>query len=289
MKIGIAVTNYNNSDLTDIFVKSVRMSAGINAHIVIVDNNSEDEEKQKLHLTRDKFDNIHCIFNKENKGYFPGLNDGIKHLLRIDEVYDAIIVGNNDLEFMSSFSHDLEKANDIIKKYPVICPNIVTLDGIHQNPHVVQPISKFRLLIWNLYFSNFLISRAIDLLAAVTRAFSARKDALDHGVAGPIFEGYGACYILTARFFEKFDALWAPTFLMGEEFFLAKQIQQSGGQLYYEPGITVLHRDHATVSKLPSKQFWKISRASHKIYLEYAKKYGHHGASTAQVENSPSQ
>lgn len=286
MKIGIVVTNYNNSDLTAGLVQSVRVGAQCRAVIVVVDNNSIEIERDKLRKIQESFDDIHCIFNSENKGYFSGLNDGIKYLLSKSAGYEAIMIGNNDLEVPKTFSSDLQNASEILQRYPVVCPNIITFDGVHQNPHVVSPISNIRLLIWKLYFSNFLVSRVIDTLAVATRSFSARKDAQGHNTGGVIFEGYGACYLLTPRFFEKFDALWAPTFLMGEEFFLAKQIQESGSQLYYEPSIVVMHHDHAAVAKLPSRKFWEISKASHSVYLDYANKYGHHGTPAAQNGHS---
>jgi GT2 family glycosyltransferase len=289
MKFGIVVTNYNNSDYTAGLIKSVRNGAQSKIDIVVVDNNSIAIEREKLRKMQDIFDNVHCIFNAENKGYFAGLNDGIKYLLIKNGSYDAIMIGNNDIEVPESFFDDLESACEILQRYPVVCPNIITFDGVHQNPHVVSPISNIRMWIWKLYFSNFLISRIIDNLAVATRAFSARKDAKGHATAGVIFEGYGACYLLTPRFFEKFDALWAPTFLMGEEFFLAKQIQQSGANLYYEPRIVVRHHDHGAVAKLPSRQFWEISKASHRVYLDYADKYGHHGAPIFQNGDASSQ
>ena len=278
MKLGIVVTNYNNSDLTKVMVDSIRNYCGDDSEIVIVDNCSEEIEINKLKKIQYSFSKINCIFNEENKGYFRGLIDGIKYFNSKKEKYEAIIIGNNDLEFSPEFFINLEKSASYLNMHPVICPNIITLDGVRQNPHVTKPISKFRLFVWDLYYSNFLLSKIIGIFARTFRAFAGRGDEQAHLNEGLIYEGYGACYILTSRFFEEFDELWAPTFLMGEEFFLAKQIQQIGARPYYGPHIVVKHRDHASVSALPSRQFWEISRTSHQIYLEYAAKYGYHEA-----------
>ena len=39
-----------------------------------------------------------------------------------------------------------------------------------------------------------------------------------------------------------------------------------------EANIKVKHHDHATVSNLPSKKFWKLSKDSYKLIKEYKKK-----------------
>ena len=72
-------------------------------------------------------------------------------------------------------------------------------------------------------------------------------------------------------FFKSFEYLLAPTFLMGEESFLYYQLKEKNYNIYYEPNIKVKHHDHATVSNLPSKKFWKLSKDSHKIYKEFKK------------------
>jgi GT2 family glycosyltransferase len=65
--------------------------------------------------------------------------------------------------------------------------------------------------------------------------------------------------------------LWAPTFLMYEEFFLSKQLADKGYKIFYEPSIKVIHLTHATTNNLPSKTKWLIARDSHKIYRKYVK------------------
>ena len=95
----------------------------------------------------------------------------------------------------------------------------------------------------------------IGYLSNATKKITDRDDEEQFEVAQTIYQGYGACYILGPLFFENFDLLWAPTFLMGEKnFFLSKQLEKKGMKVYYEPSIKVNHHDHATMSKLPSKK-----------------------------------
>ena len=274
MKIGFAFTNYNNSDLSETLVKSVvaLLEAGC-ARIVFVDNASRPAEIEKMRRIEQTYPGVEVIYNPENSGYFKGLNLGIR-ALRDGVAPDLIVVGNNDLEFPADFAQQLENAREVMEQFPVVCPDLVGLDGEHQNPHVANPITPLRRFVWRLYFSNYVLAKTISAVSGLARRFTQRTDFQLHQEAGPIIEGYGACYILTPLFFRHYGELWAPTFLMGEEFFLSKQIEQIGQQIYYEPSIVVQHLDHATTGEVPSRKMWEISRDSHRVYREYLKRYG---------------
>lgn len=275
MKLGFAVTNYNNSRLTIQLIESIKTaSPNHDIHIVVVDNDSNLHEQNILKDADFSNVKVTLIFNETNEGYFPGLNTGINILNKEKPDSDFIIVGNNDLVFEASFFEAISGLSKLAKKFPVICPDLLTLDGVHQNPHVSNPITKFRLLIWKLYYANFLLSRLIWYLSQRLNRIAVRKDFQGHSMPGPILAGYGACYILTPLFFEHYQELWAPSFLMGEEFFLAKQIEQSDMRIYYEPQLLVHHHDHATISKVPSRQLWKMSRDSYRIYSKFAASFG---------------
>ena len=102
MKIGIVILNYNTPSLTyDIVKKCVNYSA-IN-EIVVVDNYSSDDCKNKLLMSLSKLDShkLNIILNKNNSGYAVGNNIGLKKLSELG--CDICIVSNPDV----SFSNDL--------------------------------------------------------------------------------------------------------------------------------------------------------------------------------------
>jgi GT2 family glycosyltransferase len=270
--IGFVFTNYNNAICTIEAVKSIHLNEkGVDVPIVIVDNKSDDVDIGILKQINNDFRNTHIIFNNENIGYFKGLNKGIEYLLNSSHNISYIVVGNNDLVFPSNFVQSIHNNLKQFDLYAVISPDIVTLDGVHQNPHVVEKISIFRELIYDLYYFHYWLALAINFIAKITKLFTDRRDENQYEIAQAIYQGYGACYILGPLFFKHFNLLWAPTFLMGEELFLSKQLESKGLQIYYEPNIVVKHHDHATVSKIHSKRIWQISRASHKVYRKYVK------------------
>jgi GT2 family glycosyltransferase len=207
-------------------------------------------------------------------GYFKGLNLGIKHLRASQPDMQMMVIGNNDLVFPADFGESVGKNLSTLEKYPVVSPDIITLDGLHQNPHVIKRISKFRELIYSLYYANYYIAIAIRQLARMTRSVTDRPDETHHDVAQEIYQGYGACYLLGPVFFRHFEELWAPTFLMHEEYFLSKQLSDKGMSVYYEPSIKVQHRCHGAMKAITGRKAWEAARAAQKVYRQHVRILG---------------
>lgn len=267
--IGFVFTNYNNSNFTKNAIESILKHDEFNqAHIVIIDNNSDKEDIYKLHQLSTDYPQVMIIYNKINSGYFKGLNIGIEYIRNMEYKIEYLVIGNNDLVFPKEFIQMITCNISLLNKYPVVSPDIITLDGIHQNPHSIKGSSKFREIIYDFYHYNYYIAKLILFIAKITKSFTDREDEKSFKIAQTIHQGYGACYIIGPIFFIHFKKLFAPTFLMGEEFFLSYQLSKKQLQIYYEPSIKVYHHDHATVTKVPSKRFWEISKKSHKIYRQ---------------------
>jgi GT2 family glycosyltransferase len=271
---GFVCVNYNNSPFTRIAVESLSGGCGRPIPIVVVDNHSSDDDISNLRRIASDFSNVTLLLHESNVGYFGGLNLGIQRIRAKMPELTHIVVGNNDLLFPPEFERSLARNRLSIAEYAVVSPDIVTLDGVHQNPHVIEKISRIREFVYDLYYANYYLARVISRIARATRAFTDRRDEERWGVGGPIYQGHGACYILGPRFFELFDELCAPSFLMGEELFLSWQLSRKGLRVYYEPGIRVVHQCHASVGRLSSKRIWEISRDAHRIYRKYVRNTG---------------
>ena len=271
---GFVCVNYNSSAFTRIAVESLSTHRDRPIPIIVVDNHSNDDDISKVRRIASDFRNVTLVLSENNVGYFRGLNLGIQRIRADMPELTHIVVGNNDLLFPPDFDRSLVRKRLSIADHAVVSPDIVTLDGVHQNPHVIEKISRIREFIYDLYYSNYYVARAISRVAKATRAFTDRLDEERWEVGGPIYQGHGACYILGPRFFELFDELWAPSFLMGEEFFLSWQLNRKGLRVYYEPGIRVVHQCHSSVGRLSSERMWEISRDAHRIYRKYVRYIG---------------
>lgn len=276
MKLGYICTNFNNSHFTADAVRSLVKSAGDRHElfVVVVDNKSSKMQVDELRLLANDFPCVDLLLNDGNVGYFPGLNCGIRYFReRYPDVIN-LVIGNNDLLFPEDFCDTVEKQIPLLGMYPVISPDIVTLDGEHQNPHVVRSISKVREILYDLYYSNYLLAQIILWAARVSRSVTDRRDELEHHKAQLIYQGHGSCYLIGSKFFQNFQEFWAPTFLMGEEYFLSKQLSDKGMQTYYDPAIKLTHCCHGSLASVPSRKVWQFARDAHKVYRRYVKIVG---------------
>ncbi|MFD1747270.1 glycosyltransferase family 2 protein [Rhizobium helianthi] len=269
MNLGYVCTNFNGSAVTQNAVRTLREIEGHDIYIVIVDNASSADEVRAIKVCEDEKTTVLCL--EENLGYFAGLNAGIRFLRQKRPDLKWMVVGNNDLEFPSDFCDKLEAITPELQKYPVISPDIVTMDGHHQNPHVISHISKIREIFYDLYYSNYHIGLLVHALAKQFRSISDRSDELQWETAREIYQGHGSVYILSPLFFELFDELWAPTFLMSEEFFLSKQLSDKGFSVYYDPRVSLRHLWHGTLGSMPSRRRWEFARSAHRVYRRYVK------------------
>jgi GT2 family glycosyltransferase len=271
MKIGYVCTNFNNSSFTIGAATTLLRNAGHQSSIVVVDNCSDDSNKATLRELAAAQPAVKVIFSPENLGYFRGLNLGIRYLRERDASIEWYVIGNNDLEFPQDFGDKLEANVPRWRDHSVVSPDIVTLDGSHQNPHVIAKISKFREFVYDVYFSNYYIGMLAQKLAMQFRRVSDRSDEEQWEIAQPIYQGHGSCYLLGPNFFERFSELWAPTFLMSEEFFLAKQLMDVGQKVYYDPAVRVIHHWHGSLAGLPNRRRWELSRVAHREYRKHVK------------------
>lgn len=274
MKVGFVVTNYNNSNFSLSFIDSIIHSEILlDYFIVIVDNCSNQSEYLLLLNQQKKTSNLKIIKSEINLGYFGGLNVGLDYIREFQQDINYVLIGNNDILIDKHFFRQLIDNVSVFENYPVVSPFIVTLEGHFQNPHVVDKISKFREFIYDLYYTNYNLSKVILFISKISKSFSDRKDEMNYQNESEIYQGHGSCYILGPLFINHFTKLFAPTFLMGEEFFLAYQLKQKKFNIYYTPKIKITHLGHASLNNVPRKEIWKISKQSHKIYRKYLKIY----------------
>jgi len=271
MDIAYVCTNFNNSALTVSAVKSLRRAKGHRVRIVVVDNASRPEEVEILRRLSDEDGEVDLIANPENVGYFRGLNIGMKASRTRYPDINWMVVGNNDLDFPADFCDKLERQTGIFRAHSVVSPDVVTLDGEHQNPHVISRISTIREIFYDLYYTNYWLGMFIYKAAKIFPGATRRGDEDQWQIAQPIYQGHGSCYLLTPKFFLQFEELWSPTFMMSEEMFLSLQLKKVGEQVFYSPEISVTHHWHGSLQDLPSRSRWNMARDAHYEYRKHVK------------------
>ncbi|MBB1474350.1 glycosyltransferase family 2 protein [Shewanella sp. SG41-3] len=239
--------------------------------LVVVDNNSNVDDKVELRKINSESFHLELIELEQNIGYFPALNVGIDFCRTgIDE---QIIIGNNDLKYRYDFILKLESLN-VDNNVLVISPDVVTTDGVHQNPLSTRKLSRLELLKEDVYYSNYYLSRFLILTKGIfLKLYS--KENLDTKLKNHcdiqmvINRGIGACYCLTNTFFKHYSKLDDRVFLWGEEALLSNQVEQVNGCILYAPSLVVEHAESGTVKKMLTRDRYERVKQSYKIYREY--------------------
>jgi GT2 family glycosyltransferase len=259
--------NYNNSGFTEEYIKSIKKINFESVHIkvIIVDNDSKSEDLIKLEKIIKNYNNVLLIKNDKNLGYFKALNKGLQHISEIKK--DFVIIGNNDLTFNRDFIKKL-CVLDYKDNILALAPDIITKDGKHQNPHVVNRVPLFKRLFYKLYFTNYYFGQFLYFNYQKLKSLLDSRNT-EVGKQMEIYMGIGACYVLTPNFFNYYNKLDDRVFMWGEEALFGNQIKKVDGKILYTPSLKVNHYESATVSNMPSKKKYEMTKESFKIYSKY--------------------
>ena len=262
--------NYNGSNYTKEYLESVNSIKKVNGdsiQIIIIDNNSNDDDKMNLLTFEKHYNNLHIIWSSENLGYFKGLNKGIESVKK--DRNTIIIAGNNDLTFDDDFLlnfKEIEYEKDVL----VIAPNIITKEGRQQNPHVIKEVSKIEKFKATIYNSNYYVGQVFRFINQSIKKMRNKPIPLKNNFRQiKIKRGIGACYVLTPNFFEYFKKLDDRLFMWGEEVFLSNQVESVGGFTLYDPTIKITHHESASVKRIEPKKRYYMVRKSYKFYKKY--------------------
>lgn len=270
MKFYFVAVNYNSISFTKEYITSVNsifIAEEDEVNIVIVDNNSDQNNINKLKEVESQHFNVSVIYSKVNLGYFRGLNKGIEVIS--DNEDSIMIIGNNDLTFDNHFIRNFkttEYHNDVL----VIAPNIITKDGRQQNPHVIKKVSKIERIKAGVYNSNYYVGQFFRFLNQYFKKIKNKPSSYTNDY-GHIYikRGIGACYILTPNFFKHYKKLDDRVFMWGEEALLSNQVETVGGKTLYAPNLRIIHHESASVVTIQSRKKYNMVKESYKVYKKY--------------------
>jgi GT2 family glycosyltransferase len=257
---------YNNFSDTADFCRSLQMQkrdTTFRLQCTIVNNSTDRNVSKELLNLQYSYDFVKILNPGRNLGYFGGLNYGISNLKYRDCNY--VVICNNDLEFFHDFCIKLLDSNFSDDTY-VVCPDVITKDGVHQNPHVLKPLSFLCRLKLDVYFAHYYLALFLKLLRFFATFLQWKSSIKEDLKPSFLHMGIGACYILLPRFFQIFTGLEYPFFLYGEEAFLSNQIHSAGGKIFFNPALKVFHKESATLSTLPSRIAYEYAREGYSVY-----------------------
>ncbi len=267
-KIVFVAVVYNNYPDTVEFISSlsrqVRQETAVRC--VIVDNSDNCEVRDSLDRIATGHPFVSILRPPSNVGYFGAFNYYFSQNAIAPS--DTVVLCNNDLIFSVDFVETIRSkqyAEDVF----VVCPDVVTLDGVHQNPHVLKPRTRLQRLKLDLYFSNYYIACGLRIVQRLIQPLLKNKKRGKPSQPGYLHMGIGACYVLLPSFLSRFRQLDFPHFLYGEEAYLTRQVHSAGGKLYYDPELKVQHKESATLSKLPKRTTYEFGRDGYWSYRTF--------------------
>lgn len=123
MFITIITINYNSSENTIKLLKSLDAQSDKNFKIIVVENNSEPKEKEKLKNYLNLNQNIALIENPTNLGFSGGNNVGIRKTLSLLNTKPILSTDENNENWITLLNNDTWVENNFISRLKTILKN----------------------------------------------------------------------------------------------------------------------------------------------------------------------
>lgn len=217
MKLSVIILNYNVRYFLELCIKSVQTAVStLDAEIIVVDNNSEDESCE---MVKTLFPEVILIENKENFGFSKGNNIGVT---RAKGEYLCIlnpdtVVAEDTFISLLNFASNKEKLGIVSCKLINGAGNF--LPESKRNIPYVNAAFKKLYGNSNAYYANHL-----------------NKDEI-----GEVDILVGAFMLMRRNVFEKVGGFDEDYFMYGEDIDLSYKVLKAGYKNYYVGSTTVIH------------------------------------------------
>lgn len=280
-KVAFVVLHYCQVDVTMNCIDSLLNLKG-DPQIVVVDNASPDGSGIQL---KEKFKankKVYVVLNDANLGFATANNVGYRYAK--DELgAEVIAVINNDTIIEDTLFIEKLLASDFLSKYHIIAPDIINMEGLHQNPKAMHVPNYKKIVntyrkakVARLIYSIPVIGD-IKAMMATPPKFNTSKQ---KGVCEMIVP-HGAAVIYTPLWIKKEDIAFCPgTFMYVEETLLSYYIIKHHYKTLYCPDFKIIHlEDVSTKSRFKNKRKrslfqLKHSIKSHQVLINYIEENG---------------
>ena len=262
-KILHITVNFKNWDITKKLIKSLDKNSEVELTLFVVDNCADSSSDKFINEIEVKNITLQIIKSKNNLGYFGAASYVLSNLNYLE--FDFIIISNNDIEVIqNNFYSILFK----YKTYDIIAPSIRTLNGIEQNPHRINPISKIRKIYYSIYFSSYIVAYILNSLIKLKKSLMSKIDNVDYSEPFTIFSPHGAYLIFNKTYFIKGGFIDNGFFLYGEEDSIAAISFKHKFNIIFAPELKIIHHESITIGR----RFSRIKFTYQKETFKYLKK-----------------
>ena len=264
----LLVNYFNEREVAEFVTSQLGKYLNGDVHIIITDNGSKEPETLKQLAA--KYENVTVVKPDKNLGYFGAANFGLScYLIKNADLPDAVIVCNTDIELVNTdFIGDLNKVMNE-KQFDVMGPDIYsTFMKYHQNPYIINRISAGKMKLYKFVTSNTLFYSMFTLLHLIKGKLF--KSNIKSKVDKPMdtFAVHGSFMIFNKSYFDKGGILNYPSFLFGEELFVAELGLKLGLKTVYEPLLIVKHFQNSTTGIFKTAKSVKFLHESYSYLLK---------------------
>ncbi len=257
MSIVLICVNYGSDRETLQWVEAVRRQPGSEKiRMVVVDNTPRGADDDFGTQLQKRMDAIQWIPTAGNLGYFGGARFGLDRFLEQFPLPEWVMVSNVDLQFGDAPFFERLLQMRLPEGVGVVAPAIRSaLSGREQNPYMTQRPSALRMHFIKWATGTFPRLCLYEWGARWKARIAGRLRAMQTaGPARPIYAPHGSCVLFRRRYFERGGTLHYPPFLFGEELFVAETARALGLQVFYQPALQIVHREHVTTGRRPTRQ-----------------------------------
>lgn len=235
MDISFIIVNWNTKQLVAQAVKSIqKFATGFTFEIIVVDNNSQDGSVAYL---KKRFPKVKVIESKQNIGFGPGNNLGIKAAIGEYLFFfnsDAYLIDNSLLQFLKSARK--------IGNLGAIAPLILNQDKTIQQSGGYFP-TLFKVFLWMSF---------IDDLpgGAIFKPYHIDHDSF-YQIEREVDWLTGAAFMVPKKVLDKVGVFDNKIFMYGEDVDLCFRISSAGYKVVMSPVAKMVHVGQGSSGKVP--------------------------------------
>jgi len=279
-RVLVIAVNYNSDREARTWLAALaRVTAGLPPGQVtpmVVDNTSRAKSEEFFRTLRAVHPSVITVKAPGNLGYFGGAAHGWAAWQQVGGVQpDWVMVSNVDVDFAdASFFPTLLNAD-----YPagtgVVGPTIVSAARKGDwNPKISRRPSAqtMRRYVW-LYRSHWIFNlyeqaARVKYALASWRAKGTTSPAPQGEALVPAYAVHGACMLFRRDYFERGGDLRYPSFLFGEEVFVAETARRLDLSTWHDPRLKLVSQDHVSTGRFRTKAMTKYMRDSAVVLVE---------------------
>jgi N-acetylglucosaminyl-diphospho-decaprenol L-rhamnosyltransferase len=256
--LGVVLVNYNTRELLRTCIQSLLANEGVSFVSYVVDNGSTDSSARMM---RDEFPNISLIASDSNGGYAHANNLGLRCLLALNPPPRFTLLLNPDTVLPRDALRRMIAFFDAHPDAGVAGPKLIMADGkldlacrrsFPDPENAIYHILK------------------LDQIFPKNKRFARyNMTYLDENETAQVDSVVGAFMMLRTDALRQAGLLDESYFMYGEDLDLALRIKRRGWNVYYYPGVEVLHYKRAASanSAIAPYEFWRAA------YIFYRKHY----------------